>query len=251
MQGSQSLVTNDISRLPLGTNGIAVPRILVAEDHEIGLEIICMMLSRLGVSTCKAHNGIEAINMVNAAAAAGAMYSVVLVDFSMPEMGGIETTRQLRQLGYTPDQLPILAVTASIDTNEFQSFIEAGGQAFLTKPIKGAKLTSAIAQWIPDALPEKLAPACWMDQPLYERYHARKSAILQKMDGMIDSPDMVAKSVEDVCNMLHNLAGTAGVFGDEALSWAAARCEVALRLAEPQEIRNILRKYKKAFADEY
>jgi CheY-like chemotaxis protein len=251
MQGSQPLVVHDISNPPIGEKSIAAPKILVVEDHEIGLEIICMMLGRLGVSTAKAANGFEAINMVNAASAANAMYSLLLVDFAMPEMGGIETTRKLRSLGYSPKQLPILAITASIDTDEIQSFMDAGGQAFLTKPIKSAELSNAISGWLPSGLAEKMTPAGWMDQPLYERYYARKIAVLEMIDAMIAAPDVDAQSAEEAANMLHNLAGTAGVFGDDALSFAAARCEVALRLAQRDEVHDILRKYRKAFTDEF
>jgi CheY-like chemotaxis protein len=69
---------------------------------------------------------------------------MVLMDIKMPEMNGLEATRQIKKL--RPD-LPVIAQTAYSFENEMMSAIEAGCDEYLTKPVSPEKLFEVLAKW--------------------------------------------------------------------------------------------------------
>jgi CheY-like chemotaxis protein len=68
----------------------------------------------------------------------------VLMDVQMPIMGGHEAARELRR-HYTPDDLPIVALTAAALVSEREEALAAGMDDFLTKPIDASKLRRTLA----------------------------------------------------------------------------------------------------------
>ena len=74
-------------------------------------------------------------------------YSLVLMDCNMPEMDGIEATRQIRERGNT---VPIVALTAHVDSRILQDCLEAGMNDCLSKPFRGAALEETVNKWLAD-----------------------------------------------------------------------------------------------------
>lgn len=200
-------------------------RILIAEDNEVGLELICMMARRLGVQVDTAQDGHQAVQKVAMAAAAGQPYTLVLMDFMMPVVDGIEATRRLRRAGHSIEQLPVIALTAVAEPREIGRFSEAGGQAYLAKPLTIAGLSAAFEAWLPDR-----AKAIPTNQPiagetLFARFVERKLETLARIDTVLALGQISAAEIAEIREHLHKLAGTAGLFGDEDLSLMAAACE--------------------------
>lgn len=121
--------------------------ILVVEDNPINQMLVRKQLTTLGYQVSVAENGLEALKAV-----ASTSFDLVLMDMQMPEMDGIEATRQLRSNGET---FPILAMTANAMPEDKQRCLDAGMQMVITKPVKVAVLQRAITDYLlPVSSPE-------------------------------------------------------------------------------------------------
>lgn len=231
----------------LATLGDASPRaeaeqvrVLVVEDHEIGLELTCMMVKRLGVRADGATDGHHALQMIVEASEVGEAYSLVLMDFMMPVVDGIEATRRLRRTGITADELPVIALTACAEPREIGRFTAAGGQGYLSKPLSIEKLAAVFEAWLPSDTMSGKRPAATRNRALQARYRARKLATLERINEVAEEGACDAAAIEEIRDLLHKLAGTAGLFGDDTLSEIAAECEQALISAEPALVHHVL-----------
>ncbi len=121
-------------------------RVLMVEDNPVNMMIAVAMLERWGVQVTQAPDGREAVNAVQAAAAAGRAFDAVLMDLQMPEMSGFEATRRLRSMPQGHN-LPIIALTAAALVTERDEALAAGMNDFLTKPIDADKLHSSLLRW--------------------------------------------------------------------------------------------------------
>jgi len=131
------------------------PRVLIAEDFDINQILILSMAERAGLDADIAADGEEAVSMTIRAAAEGRPYQLILMDMQMPRLDGIEATRKLRAAGYSPEHLPIVALTANAYAEDVKACLAAGMQAHLSKPIRLRDLANIAARWIaPEALPE-------------------------------------------------------------------------------------------------
>ena len=131
---------------------LAGVRILVAEDIPTNQLIMRDLLESLGATVQIANNGRLAIEALQAEAAE---FDVVLMDIQMPEMDGLEATRQIRSGSVRPD-VPIIALTAHALEQERQKAIDAGMNDFLTKPIEPTRLIEVLRKF-QDSKPESSA----------------------------------------------------------------------------------------------
>ncbi|MEQ1640146.1 MAG: response regulator [Novosphingobium sp.] len=200
-------------------------RVLIAEDNEIGLELTCMMARRLGLNVEGAGDGHQALQMLRTALAEDRPFSLVLMDFMMPVVDGIEATRRLRSAGFSAAALPVIALTAVAEPREISRFTAAGGQGYLSKPLSLDKLSAVLEAWLPDDSVNKQPAAAYHNHALENRYAERKRATLARIDLALALCQSDSDSITEIRDLLHKLAGTAGLFGDDALSAAAADFE--------------------------
>ncbi|HRI51099.1 MAG TPA: response regulator, partial [Pseudomonadota bacterium] len=120
-------------RLPL--------RILVAEDNVINVKLITLILSRLGYRADVAGNGQAAIEALRRQP-----YDVILMDVHMPDMDGIEATRQICKEWRSEVRPRIIALTAGVMPDERQECIDAGMDEFLCKPVVSSELVQALVR---------------------------------------------------------------------------------------------------------
>ncbi len=113
-------------------------RILIAEDHPDNREMLTRRLERRGYEVCTAENGKEAVERAQTHAP-----DLILMDISMPVMSGLEATRALRALPATKS-IKIIALTAHAMDSARQECLEAGCDAFATKPVDFAGLLATI-----------------------------------------------------------------------------------------------------------
>lgn len=224
--------------------GVAAPaRILLAEDHAISGEIITMMGRHLGVTIDHAQDGLEALGRIRKAARSRKPYSLLLLDAMMPILGGVEVTVRLRAEGFTAEELPIVAVTAAASSDEVKSYLAAGMQAYIGKPVSMSDLARTLGVWAPETL---VSPVLRPNPDLLKRYEERKHETLQKIADAVDSGDISEPTITEIRDMLHKLAGTAGNFGDPGLSEKSAHCGANLIDCNPAELTGILSKFAQA-----
>ena len=115
-------------------------RILLAEDNLVNQRVALIMLRKLGYQADLAVNGIEVL-----AAVRQIPYDLILMDGQMPEMDGLEATRQLKKLLPDPKDRPwVIALTANAMQSDREACLAAGMDDFLTKPIKPQELRVAL-----------------------------------------------------------------------------------------------------------
>jgi PAS domain S-box-containing protein len=120
--------------------------ILVAEDNEINALLMRSLLTRLGHHVVITTNGEEALESWLSAKSAGAPYDLVLMDIQMPQLDGIDTSKQIRarEAGEPGLRTPILALTANTLVEDRYACFEAGMDGFLIKPLDRDKLADAL-----------------------------------------------------------------------------------------------------------
>ena len=116
-------------------------QVLVVEDHEINQKITRIMLQQLGYDTVIARNGNEALKMFDPA------YALILMDIQMPELDGMETTKQIRKLANGID-IPIIALTAHAQAGDRERFLKVGMNDYISKPYDPKEFIRVISQYL-------------------------------------------------------------------------------------------------------
>lgn len=114
-------------------------RVLLAEDNSANQMIVSVMLKRMGFETDIVANGFEAVKAVKER-----HYDIVLMDISMPDMDGLEATRQIRSLPNDRAFTKIIALTAYAREEDKLKVKNAGMDSFLSKPVFRKDLIEAI-----------------------------------------------------------------------------------------------------------
>lgn len=118
---------------------------LVVDDNNINRLLINKVLAKWGASADFAENGLQAIEKITG----NRNYDVVLMDVYMPEMGGIEATRTIRANNSDTyfQQLPIIALTASMLSSERAQIMESGMNDYILKPFDPANLFEKLSAY--------------------------------------------------------------------------------------------------------
>jgi CheY-like chemotaxis protein len=119
------------------------PRILLVEDNKTNQLVAIAMLSTKGYVIDVAVDGHQAVEAVKARD-----YDVVLMDIQMPKMNGVDATRAIRALGGGKGSVPIIAVTANAMRGDRESYLAAGMDDYLSKPIDSATLFVTVDRWV-------------------------------------------------------------------------------------------------------
>jgi PAS domain S-box-containing protein len=117
-------------------------RVLVAEDSPIIATLVSKLLSKRGINADIVCNGALAVDSVQAKA-----YDLVLMDVQMPVLDGISATRAIRALTGLERNVPIIALTANALVGQRESYLAAGMNDYVTKPIQPDLLYAAIERW--------------------------------------------------------------------------------------------------------
>ena len=126
--------------------------ILVVDDTPMNLEVFVNLLKKTLVRIDTAASGSECI-----ALAAKKKYDVIFLDHMMPDKNGIETLKELRALSDSPNaDTPAICLTANAVSGARETYLNAGFDDYLTKPVEPEKLEDMLIKYLPE---EKLQAA--------------------------------------------------------------------------------------------
>jgi signal transduction histidine kinase/DNA-binding response OmpR family regulator len=121
--------------------------VLVADDNAVNLKVACAMLGKLGYDWRTAIDGREAVQSVAQAASEGLRFGAILMDVNMPDVDGLQATRQIHA-AWGDASPPIIALTAGASLEDRARCEAAGMDDYLTKPLQVAALAQALERWV-------------------------------------------------------------------------------------------------------
>jgi signal transduction histidine kinase/DNA-binding response OmpR family regulator len=234
--------------------------VLVADDNAVNLKVACAMLTRLGYDWRTADDGREAVEAVAQAAAQGRAFGAILMDVNMPDVDGLEATRQIHAAwgGKSP---PIIALTAGASLEDRARCEAAGMDDYLTKPLQVAALAQALERWVaqrdahaePAATAPAPATAGAAEAPLmdfgrleeFREFDDEELTMTREVIGLFlaDTPPRLA-ALEDalrqadapsLAKAAHALKGGASNIGAKAIQQHADALEAAAKDALPED----------------
>ncbi len=130
-KGTAGLATSDLQKHNMGADKPSKSwRILVAEDQPINAKLITAIMGRLNHTLTIAPNGVEVIKELRQDE-----FDLILMDIQMPEMDGILATKVIRSSDESWHDIPIIALTAHAMAGTRDTYLQAGMNGFVSKPI--------------------------------------------------------------------------------------------------------------------
>jgi CheY-like chemotaxis protein len=239
---------DELVRAPVERQGL---RILLVEDNLVNQRVGQLLLTRAGHEVELVGNGREAL-----AAVQNQHYDVVLMDVHMPVMDGLTATREIRALGSSLRQPQIVALTASVTTEDRRACLQAGMDGYLSKPIRAEELNGTLADIaarmtdappapvaIPVAEPERPPEEETLDPERFGELDDLPDEIRRPMIGSWLAEVVAAEAalraelgagdLEAVRFRCHRLKGSSGTLGAVGVSLSCGRIEDAVRTGEP------------------
>ena len=225
-------------------------RILLAEDNPANQMIGAGMLTRHGLQVDTVGNGLEAVEAVRTRP-----YDLVLMDIGMPEMDGIEATREIRRLGGKTAGIPIIAMTAHVMKGDREKILSQGLDDYICKPVNTGELSTCLQRWLLDesrGTPTHSATmedsgsnsdnrdvldSSVLEQMIEDTGRELAPALIEafsrELDSRLDNILQAAQTRDIQClaNESHALKSCAASYGAMRLSRLAARLESAGREA--------------------
>ena len=121
-------------------------RILLAEDNRVNQKFATTVFAKAGHSVEIAENGHQAVDAVRRSE-----FDVVLMDIQMPELDGLQATRQIRALGEPKRSVPIFAMTANAMSGAREQYLAAGMNDYISKPVQIGLLLAKLSALAPRA----------------------------------------------------------------------------------------------------
>ena len=232
-EGASSALDEELaSRHPL--------RILLAEDNVVNQKLAIRLLEKLGYRADIAGNGLEALEALERQT-----YDLLLSDVQMPEMDGLEATRQILQRWPAGERPWIIAMTAEAMSGDRERCLAAGMNDYVAKPIRVDELVAAIKRTprrasgsstrvadpspdglIDEAVLARLADGTGGDEgfvsELIEQFVADAPRLLAAARAGLDAGD-----AEEVRRAAHTLKSNAATFGAHALAGRSRELEDA------------------------
>jgi len=236
-------------------------RLLVAEDNVVNQDLIKQMLAALGYDSHVVSDGKEALDALGKFS-----YAAVLMDLSMPELSGIDTTRLIREQGV---EIPIIAVTANAIAGDRERCLEAGMDGYVSKPIFLNVLADELNRVVADTpvapaaesaeeaapedrpifAPEKLEALFQGNRTLSDRVVQR---FLEQADTLLTkfSALSAAEQTTQAKATFHSLSGSAGNLGAYAFAEAASEVERAcVEPVDPSKLQQAITQAERAYTE--
>jgi CheY-like chemotaxis protein len=115
--------------------------ILIVEDEDSNFKYLEIALRNSQVSILRARNGREAVEVCRN----NSRIDLVLMDIKMPEMNGLEATREIRRFN---NELPIVALTAYAMADDRDMSLAAGCDDYISKPVKQSRIFNVLSEYL-------------------------------------------------------------------------------------------------------
>ncbi len=132
-----------LEKLYLSADSLAGKKVLVVDDDVRNIFALTAVLERHKMAVLSAESGRAALEELGK----NPDVEIVLMDIMMPEMDGLETMRQIRQMKQF-ESLPIIALTAKAMTGDRERCIEAGASDYISKPADSDQILSLLRVWL-------------------------------------------------------------------------------------------------------
>ena len=169
----ESPVRAELHVEPLSSSAPA--RLLVVEDNLVNQKVVLAILRKKGYRIEVANDGREALNKLEAA-----HFDLILMDVQMPILDGLETTRLIRREPRW-DRLPVIAMTAHAMNGDKERCLQAGMNAYISKPVQPAHLIATIERQLAASVPTLTPPSTPIERLLADRLMQDESAMMNDM----------------------------------------------------------------------
>ncbi len=136
------VIVSEVKQSHVTKEGLPELKILLAEDNAVNKKLATKLLEKLGQNVVAVENGLEVLDALNKDE-----YDLILMDIQMPKMDGVEATRRIRQAENKDKHIPIIAITAHAMQGDRESFLEAGMDDYLSKPLHFDQLFEIIRRY--------------------------------------------------------------------------------------------------------
>ncbi|MDR7120519.1 ATP-binding protein [Rheinheimera soli] len=210
-------------------------KLLVAEDNPDNQLLIQVLLQKLGIQAVIVENGHKAVERVLLES-----FDLVLMDMQMPEMGGEEATALIRHAGM---DLPIVALTANVMSEDQSRYLKAGCQAVLSKPIVQKDFLAVIQKFCQagTTLDEQLEAQLASDPviiQLKQDFKLALPAMLHDFQLWLSSANWSRMQYE-----AHSVKGSAGSMGYPQLTELMSTLEQAAKSADTERISLLIAEF--------
>ena len=207
---------------------------MLVEDNPDNRNIVRYFLERVGLQVEVAEDGKQAMEMIPLTS-----YDMILMDMQMPIYDGYSTTSTLRKNGCT---LPIVAITAHAMIGDEERCLEAGCNAYLTKPIEAARLVALVSRYLPKKALQKRSSSTihFPAEPPSGAYELEKLQTVYR-DSLPEKWNefQAAYRAADwltLARLAHLLRGSAGMYGFNAITVTAGLLEDACNEEQGEEL---------------
>ncbi|MBX3656628.1 MAG: response regulator [Ramlibacter sp.] len=236
--------------------------VLVADDNAVNLKVACAMLLKLGYDIHTAVDGREAVEAVAHAVMHGRPFGAVLMDVNMPDVDGLQATRQI-QAAWGDRSPPIIALTAAASAEDRERCEAAGMQDYLTKPLQVSALAQTLEKWLEPRSHEWAPPSAGTvlaeepPPPVYgelmdfgrlnefREFDDEAQSMTREVVGLFlaDAPRRIQaieealalRNAEELSRAAHALKGAAGNIGAVGLQAVSARLEAGAKSGLPAD----------------
>jgi CheY-like chemotaxis protein len=224
-------------------------RILVVDDIETNLEIVEAYLQDRQYRVDCAGSGIEAIQMLG-----NQHYDLILMDIQMPVMDGVSATKRIRALPAPIRDIPIIAMTGNVLPQQVRSFLDAGMNDHVGKPIERVKLYNNVLRWLPKntASDASLGPTSpnfdrdKFDELVLVLGAEKTERITEKF--LVALSEAFKATFAEMQREAHGLLNAAGALGLERLVEACRGVEEFAPSGDPELARSAVEELRRAQA---
>jgi PAS domain S-box-containing protein len=229
--------------------GARKARILVIDDIDTNLEIVEAYLQDHGYHVDCASSGPAALKLL-----AEAQYDLILMDIQMPIMDGVAATKRIRSMPPPTGDVPIIAMTGNVLPQQVRSFLEAGMNDHVGKPIERARLYNNVRRWLPkpvSASPRVGSSPLNFDTLKFDEFVAavgseKAERIATKF--LVSLVNSFTSTLVETQREAHALLNTAGVLGLDRFVEACREASEFVPSHDPERARAALESLKSAQA---